>query len=98
MDTLKSELRYLWGASATGAGSPTGLHEGFAMPLPDNLRGPWTFGGVIIAIIILAACLGVLYVALPAMGVMIPSWAVTIFWIVIIAFVAVAAIRLLLGM
>ncbi len=66
--------------------------------LPPNLRGPWTFGGVIIAIIILAACLGVLYVALPAMGIAIPAWAMTIFWIVIIAFVAIAAIRLLLGM
>ncbi len=58
----------------------------------------WTFTQWIIAIIILLAAVAILYVAVPAMGIAIPPWAIQIFWILVIAFVAIAAIRLLIGM
>lgn len=62
-------------------------------PIPG---GPWTFGKVIIAIIISAACVGILYVALGVFGVAIPAWVVTIFWIVVVAMVAIIAVKFLL--
>lgn len=58
--------------------------------------GPWTFGKAIIAIIIFAACVGILYVALGVFGVAIPYWVVTIFWIVVVAMVAIIAVKFLL--
>ncbi len=60
--------------------------------------GAWGFGEIIIAIIVIAACVGIMYVALRVFGVGIPPWVVQIFWIVVVAFVAIFAIRLLLGM
>jgi hypothetical protein len=58
----------------------------------------WGFGEIIIAIIIIAACVGIMYIALNVFGVQIPPWAIKIFWIVVVAFVAIFAIRLILGM
>lgn len=62
-----------------------------------NIRS-WTFGEILIAIIIVAACIGILWVALKQFGVEIPQWTVTIFWIVVVAFVSILAIRFVLGM
>lgn len=59
---------------------------------------PWTFGEIIIAIIIIAAIIGIMYVALRQFGVSIPGWLVHIFWIVVVAFVAIVAIKFLLSM
>jgi hypothetical protein len=53
---------------------------------------------LIIWLIIIAACFGIVLVALPAMGVVIPGWVITIFWILVVAFVAIAAIKLLMKM
>lgn len=47
---------------------------------------------VFIAIIIIAAAIAICYVALPAMGVAVPSAIVNILWIVLIAVVAVLAL------
>lgn len=63
-----------------------------------NLAGPWSIGSILIAVIVLAAAIAVVYVALQAFGVTPPPWAVKIFWIVLVAFVAVVALKILFGL
>ncbi len=58
----------------------------------------YSIGQLAIAIIIIAAIVAVVYVALGKMGVGIPAWVTSIFWILIVAFVCIAAIRLLMNM
>ena len=55
----------------------------------------WTFMQWAIAVILLGACVAIVLIALPAMGIVIPSWAMNIFWVLIIAIVAVGAIGVL---
>ena len=55
----------------------------------------WTFMQWLIAIIIAAATVAIVLVALPAMGIIVPAWAINIFWIFMIACVAIIAIGLL---
>jgi hypothetical protein len=52
----------------------------------------------VIAIIVLISVLGILYVVAQVNQVAIPGWAVKIFWIVVVASVAIIAIKLLMGM
>lgn len=52
---------------------------------------------VILAVVIISV-VGILYVVAQANGVAIPSWAKQIAWIVLVAFVAIFAIKLLMGM
>jgi hypothetical protein len=58
----------------------------------------WSVGEIIIAIIVIAACVGILYVALQQFGVAIPGFVVRIFWICVCAALAIIAIRFLLGL
>ncbi len=58
----------------------------------------WSLGQIIIAVIVVAACIGILVVACKQFGVAIPDWAIKIFWIVVVACVAIVAIRFLLTM
>lgn len=58
----------------------------------------WGFGDIIIAIIIVAAVLGVMYIALQQFGVAIPVWLVRIIVICIVAVVAICAVRFLLSL
>jgi hypothetical protein len=60
--------------------------------------GGYSLASLIIFVIIIAACVGIMYVALNQFGVSIPGWVVQMFWIVIVAFVAIFAIRVLLSM
>ncbi len=53
---------------------------------------------VVIFIIILCGVFGVLFVVMKQTGVQIPPWIMTIFWIVVVCFVAIFAIRLLMSM
>ncbi len=62
-----------------------------------GLRG-WSFGEILVAVVILAACIGIVYVAMRQFGVSIPAWAVQIFWIVVVAVVAILAIRFVLSL
>lgn len=47
-------------------------------------------------IVIVAALIAIVVVAVRAMGIVIPGWAVQMFWIVVIALVALLAIGLIL--
>jgi len=58
----------------------------------------WTFMQWVVAIIVIAAAVAILLIALPAMGIALPSWFIQIVWVVVIAFVAIAAIGLLIKM
>lgn len=53
----------------------------------------WTFVDIMVAIVIVAACIGIMYVALRVFGVTIPPWVIQIFWICVVAVVAILAIR-----
>jgi uncharacterized membrane protein len=61
---------------------------------------PWglSFGDLVILVIIVAAVFAVAWVALKQMGVQIPQWVTQILFILVVAFFAIVAIRLLLSM
>lgn len=58
----------------------------------DELPKGSIFRWIIIAIAI-AAAIGILLVAVHVFGIAIPAWAVQIFWIIIVAVVAIAAVK-----
>ncbi len=60
--------------------------------------GGWGIGQIAIAIVIIAAVVALVYVALNQFGVGIPAWVIKIFWILVVAFVVILAIRLVLSM
>ena len=54
-----------------------------------------TFLQLIIWIMVIAGCIGILYVVLKQVGVAIPGWFVTICWIVAVVVVGIVAVKLL---
>lgn len=58
----------------------------------------WGIGDFLIAIVVIAAAVGITYIALRVFGVTIPGWLVQIFWICIAAVVAIFAIRFVLSL
>ncbi len=58
----------------------------------------WGIAEIAIAIVIIAAIVALVYVALRQFGVGIPQWVQTVFWIIVVAFVIIFAIRLVAGM
>jgi hypothetical protein len=52
---------------------------------------------MLIAIVVIAACVALVYVALKQFGIQIPQWVIQCFWIVVVAFVIIACIRLVLS-
>lgn len=57
----------------------------------------WTLKNILIWAIIVAAALAICYIAVEAMGILIPAWVIKILWVLFIALFAVAAIRFLFG-
>ncbi len=53
---------------------------------------------VIIMMIVILACVAIFLVATAAMGIAVPAWIVTLFWIVVVACAAIYAIRFITGM
>lgn len=51
----------------------------------------------IIVIIVVAAAIGIMYVALQQFGVQIPDFVVKIFWICVVAVVAILAVKFIAG-
>jgi hypothetical protein len=58
----------------------------------------WGFGELAILVIIIAAVVAVVFIGTKAMGVAIPQWVISVFWVLVIAFVCIVAIRLLMSM
>ncbi len=57
-----------------------------------------SLGNIIVAIIIIAAVIAVLFVALRVFDVKIPDWVLQILWICVVAVVAIFAVRFLLSL
>jgi hypothetical protein len=53
---------------------------------------------ILIWVIVIAAAIGIMIVALRVFQVQIPAWAVQIFWIVVVAIVAIFAIRIVMSL
>jgi hypothetical protein len=58
----------------------------------------WSLGHVAVLIVVIAAVVALVIVAFRQFGVSIPQWVQQVFWILAVAFVVIAAIRLVLGM
>lgn len=55
-------------------------------------------GHLAIMAVVIGAIAAVLWVALTYFGIIIPYWVITIFWICVVAFIVVAAIKFLMRM
>lgn len=64
--------------------------------IPLAFIGGYSIGQILIAVVIIAACVALVYVALRQFGVSIPGWAIHVMWIVIVAVVVIFAIRFVL--
>lgn len=53
---------------------------------------------LLIYIVIVAACIALVYVALQQFGIQIPNWVVQVFWIVVVAMVVIFAIKVVASM
>lgn len=60
--------------------------------------GPWTIGGMAIAIVIIAGIVALVTIALRKMGITIPDWVIQAFWVVVVVIVIVCLIKLLMMM
>lgn len=58
----------------------------------------WAMGDILVAIVVIAAAVGIVYVALQQFDVKIPAFVAKIFWIVVCAVIAVTALRFILGL
>lgn len=60
----------------------------------DVFVGGLSVTQILIAIVIIAACVALAYVAMRHFEVTPPAWAIKVFWIVVVAIVVIFAIRL----
>jgi hypothetical protein len=60
--------------------------------------GAWGLTEILIAVVVIAAAIGIVTVVLPVMGVQIPAFMVRIFWILVAACVAILAIRFVMSL
>jgi len=59
--------------------------------------GGYSLAQIIVFVIVIAAIIAIAMVAIRVMGIAIPYWVIQIFWIVVIAVVAIFAIKFLLA-
>jgi hypothetical protein len=64
--------------------------------MTDRQSTLYEVGRWAIVLVIIAAIVAVVYVALLQFGIAIPGWVVTVFWVLVVATVLVAAIKFLL--
>lgn len=63
-----------------------------AQNVGGGMRG-WGLQEILIAIVVIAAAVGLVFIALRVFGIAIPGWVVQCFWICVAAFVIIMAIR-----
>ena len=68
------------------------------MMLSAQVVAGYSLGQLAIAVVIIAAVVALVYVALRQFGITIPPWVVQVFWIIVVAFVVIAAIKIVLSM
>lgn len=59
---------------------------------------PISIGEIAIMIVIVAAVVAIVYVALRQFGITIPGWVIQVFWIIVVCFVCILAIKLVISM
>ncbi len=64
----------------------------------DRPIATWGFVDILKLVVIIAACIAIVVIALRVFNLTIPPWAVQIFWIVIVAIVALVAINIVAGL
>lgn len=62
------------------------------------IRTVWGWSDLLIFIVVVAACIALVYVALKQFGITIPPWVIQCAWIVIVAMVVIFCIRLVLSL
>lgn len=62
------------------------------------MNTPKTLTQWAILIVIVAAIIAVVWIALTQFGIIIPSWVVKVFWILVLTVVIIAAIKFLAGL
>jgi hypothetical protein len=67
-------------------------------PILAQLIAGYSILQIIITVIIVIAAIGILYIVAQAAEVTIPPWVIRIGWILLVAFVAIFAIKLLMSM
>lgn len=60
--------------------------------------GPWGAADYAIWIIIIAGIIAALFIGLRQLKIEIPGWVIQLFWVIVVVFVIVGAIRLLASM
>lgn len=68
------------------------------MPLLANVFWGFSLEAVAIRIVIVAAIIAIVCIALAVFNITIPSWVKQMFWVVVVCFVAILAIRLIATM
>lgn len=58
----------------------------------------WGIGEIAIAIVVIAAVVALVVVALRQFKVTIPPWVIQVFWILVVAFVVILAIKFVLSL
>lgn len=62
-----------------------------------QIAASYSLAHILIAVVVIAACIALVYIAVQQMGVAIPAWIVQVFWILVVACVIIFAIRFLLS-
>ncbi len=62
------------------------------LAIADGIR-TWSLSDVLVAFVIVVVCVGVVVIVVRNSGITIPSWVYSIFWLVLLAVVAILAIR-----
>ena len=57
----------------------------------------WTLSELAISIVIIAAVVALVWVALKQFEIKVPDWVQQVFWIIVVAFVIILAIRLVMS-
>jgi hypothetical protein len=58
----------------------------------------WSILAILIAVIVIAGGVAVMYIILRKLGITVPDWIVQIFWVLVAVFVGVFALKLLWSM
>ena len=68
--------------------------------LAQIVIGPnaWSVGQLAIAVVVIAAIIALVLIALRQFGIAIPAWVVQVIWVIVVAFVAILAIRIVMSM
>jgi hypothetical protein len=58
----------------------------------------WGLAELLIAVVVVAAAVALVYIALRQFKYEIPAWVIQVFWIVVVAFVVILAIRFVMSL